>query len=176
MGSVNDSVSKQDFSLVGCASRQVQVPTAHTDLLRRSSRCCRWSLTGRSDEFEASVTATCSGDGTALRAPTAERGLAPACRDSFSGSVHLQVCLHRTCPPNCGHEAASCHHLLTYHGALEGARRASKCSTALTHRPPRLQGPCLTQQVLRSFTLAASSPKLCLCSLETGKTSGGCLL
>ena len=35
--------------------------------------------------------ATCENDGTPLRAPTADAGLAPRCRDSFFGSVRLQV-------------------------------------------------------------------------------------
>lgn len=51
-----------------------------------------WRLEGSSSKFEAIIEAQCSSsDGTALRAPTASDGLAPFCRDSFAGSVTLQV-------------------------------------------------------------------------------------
>jgi hypothetical protein len=56
-------------------------------------------MKGRSKEFEAEVLATCTSDGTPLRAPTADRGLAPACRDSFNGQVHLQARLITVCHP-----------------------------------------------------------------------------
>ena len=49
----------------------------------------RWSITGKNARFEALVEATCGGGGTPLRAPTADQGLAPFCRDSFFGEVRL---------------------------------------------------------------------------------------
>lgn len=54
-------------------------------------------MSGKSDDYEALVEATCDGDGTPLRAPTADDGLAPRCRDSFFGRVHLQVSLSDSC-------------------------------------------------------------------------------
>ena len=52
----------------------------------------KWRIEGSSSEFEAVVDAVCMDtDGTPLRAPTADRGLAPFCKDSFGGVVRLQV-------------------------------------------------------------------------------------
>lgn len=51
----------------------------------------RWTVSGRSEEYEALVEATCDNSGTPLRAPTADDGLAPRCRDSFFGRVRLRV-------------------------------------------------------------------------------------
>lgn len=47
----------------------------------------RWSIRGRTDQFEALVEAACEAPGTPLRAPTIDEGLAPFCRDSFCGTV-----------------------------------------------------------------------------------------
>ncbi len=46
-----------------------------------------WKVRGRNDEFEVLVEATCNRPGTALRAPTAAKGLSPICRDTFFGKV-----------------------------------------------------------------------------------------
>lgn len=51
----------------------------------------RWALRGRSAEWEALVEAVCEAPGTPLRAPTADQGLAPFCRDSFAGEVRIRV-------------------------------------------------------------------------------------
>lgn len=52
----------------------------------------RWHIEGSSAELEATVDAVCGdSDGTPLRAPTADKGLAPFCKDSFGGVVHLRV-------------------------------------------------------------------------------------
>ena len=52
----------------------------------------RWKIEGRSDRYEAVVEASCAPeDGTLLRAPTADRGLAPFCKDSFAGNVRLRL-------------------------------------------------------------------------------------
>ncbi|KAK9823665.1 hypothetical protein WJX72_004524 [[Myrmecia] bisecta] len=51
----------------------------------------KWRVWAKSDEYEAVIEATSSSPGTALRAPTATEGLAPACRDSFCGKVHMQI-------------------------------------------------------------------------------------
>ena len=48
---------------------------------------CRWRIWGRNRRIEAVVEATCESSGTPLRAPTANTGLAPFCRDSFAGQV-----------------------------------------------------------------------------------------
>jgi hypothetical protein len=48
---------------------------------------CRWRIWGRNRQYEAVVEATCDSSGTPLRAPTADTGLAPFCRDSFAGKV-----------------------------------------------------------------------------------------
>lgn len=51
-----------------------------------------WYIEGSSSEFEAVVEAAClDTDGTPLRAPTVDKGLAPFCRDSFGGDVRLRV-------------------------------------------------------------------------------------
>ena len=52
----------------------------------------RWRISARSRQHEALVEATCSSPGTPLRAPTADQGLAPFCRDSFGGEVGWARC------------------------------------------------------------------------------------
>ena len=47
----------------------------------------RWEVRGRNEEFDILVEATCDRPGTALRAPTAAKGLSPICRDTFYGKV-----------------------------------------------------------------------------------------
>ena len=51
----------------------------------------RWSVVGRSAEYEAVIEATCEVPGTRLRAPTPDMGLAPFCTDSFSGQLSIRV-------------------------------------------------------------------------------------
>jgi len=51
-----------------------------------------WTLRGRNAHFEVALRARCgAADGTPLRAPTAERGLAAVCRDTFAGRLTLCV-------------------------------------------------------------------------------------
>ena len=51
-----------------------------------------WRVRGCSASHEVEVVASCApGDGTALRAPTATRGLAAACRDTFAGQLTLAL-------------------------------------------------------------------------------------
>lgn len=50
-----------------------------------------WKFKGKNSKYEAEVEATCRAEGTPLRAPTAEQGLAPFCRDSFAGSVRIRL-------------------------------------------------------------------------------------
>lgn len=50
-----------------------------------------WAATARDGEVEAELVAACAGAGTPLRAPTAGRGLAVACRDSFAGSLTVTL-------------------------------------------------------------------------------------
>jgi len=50
-----------------------------------------WRIIGKNKLFEAVVDATCDVPGTPLRAPTADQGLAPFCRDSFGGVVRIRV-------------------------------------------------------------------------------------
>jgi tocopherol cyclase len=52
----------------------------------------QWKIQGRSEQYEAIIEASCSSDdGTPLRAPTSDRGLAPCCKDSFAGDVRLRL-------------------------------------------------------------------------------------
>ena len=52
----------------------------------------QWKIEGRSDLHEAVIEAECGPeDGTPLRAPTADQGLAPVCKDSFAGKVRLRL-------------------------------------------------------------------------------------
>lgn len=51
----------------------------------------RWEIRGENERLEAVVEATCDAPGTPLRAPTADQGLAPFCRDSFAGVVRIRV-------------------------------------------------------------------------------------
>jgi tocopherol cyclase len=51
----------------------------------------RWRIEGASGAHEALVEAACDSPGTPLRAPTADAGLAPFCRDSFAGTVRVRV-------------------------------------------------------------------------------------
>jgi Tocopherol cyclase len=51
----------------------------------------RWSISARTDDYEAVLEATCDEPGTPLRAPTAKEGLAPFCKDSFFGRVRLRL-------------------------------------------------------------------------------------
>jgi tocopherol cyclase len=50
-----------------------------------------WSFSASSSKYHAVLEATCRCPGTPLRAPTAESGLAPFCRDSFAGEARLRV-------------------------------------------------------------------------------------
>jgi tocopherol cyclase len=61
-----------------------------------------WRITGRNRRWEASLVAECDpGAGTPLRAPTADRGLAAACKDTFAGRATLCV-WDRTRPAGSG--------------------------------------------------------------------------
>ena len=51
----------------------------------------QWNIHAKNSKFEAEVEATCDAPGTPLRAPTADQGLAPFCRDSFAGVVRIRV-------------------------------------------------------------------------------------
>lgn len=51
----------------------------------------RWTIEAVSPSYEAVVEADCESPGTPLRAPTADQGLAPFCRDSFAGRVRIRV-------------------------------------------------------------------------------------
>jgi tocopherol cyclase len=51
----------------------------------------RWSAAAENDTHAVEVEARCSADGTPLRAPTADRGLAVLCRDSFAGSLTVRL-------------------------------------------------------------------------------------
>lgn len=51
----------------------------------------RWRIQGKNSNLEAVVEAVCDAPGTPLRAPTADQGLAPFCRDSFVGTVRIRV-------------------------------------------------------------------------------------
>lgn len=50
-----------------------------------------WKFRGSNSRYETEVEAKCQAAGTPLRAPTAEQGLAPFCRDSFAGSVRIRL-------------------------------------------------------------------------------------
>lgn len=50
-----------------------------------------WTVEGSNSKIEALVEADCDAPGTPLRAPTADQGLAPFCRDSFAGNVRIRV-------------------------------------------------------------------------------------
>jgi tocopherol cyclase len=51
----------------------------------------RWWIKARSGTYEALIEATCSSEGAVLRAPTADQGLAPMCKDTFEGFCRLQL-------------------------------------------------------------------------------------
>lgn len=52
----------------------------------------RWRMSAQSAEYEAALEAECEAEaGTVLRAPTANMGLAPFCRDTFAGRCRLRV-------------------------------------------------------------------------------------
>ncbi len=52
----------------------------------------RWRISAASATHEAEVVASCApGDGTTLRAPTADAGLAAACKDTFAGELTLAL-------------------------------------------------------------------------------------
>ena len=46
-----------------------------------------WRVSAENAEHRVSVEATCDRPGSPLRAPTANQGLSPFCRDSFYGKV-----------------------------------------------------------------------------------------
>lgn len=50
-----------------------------------------WKIYCKRDGYEAVMEATTDKQGTKLRAPTADQGLAPLCRDTFFGNVRLRV-------------------------------------------------------------------------------------
>lgn len=51
----------------------------------------RWMFSATNAKYHAALEVTCGSPGTPLRAPTAESGLAPFCRDSFAGEARLRV-------------------------------------------------------------------------------------
>jgi tocopherol cyclase len=51
----------------------------------------RWRCEAAGPEHEALLEAECAAAGTPLRAPTADAGLAPFCRDSFAADVRVRV-------------------------------------------------------------------------------------
>lgn len=52
----------------------------------------RWWIKARARGYEAVIDATCAPHaGTVLRAPTADHGLAPHCKDTFFGKCRLRV-------------------------------------------------------------------------------------
>ena len=50
-----------------------------------------WYLRARSGRYEAAIKASCTAPGAVLRAPTADQGLAPFCKDTFEGLCRLQL-------------------------------------------------------------------------------------
>eukprot|EP00241_Pyramimonas_parkeae_P004526 CAMPEP_0114272710 /NCGR_PEP_ID=MMETSP0058-20121206/28637_1 /TAXON_ID=36894 /ORGANISM="Pyramimonas parkeae, CCMP726" /LENGTH=882 /DNA_ID=CAMNT_0001391973 /DNA_START=28 /DNA_END=2676 /DNA_ORIENTATION=- len=51
-----------------------------------------WRVSGSNSKYRAEVVATCqASDGTVLRAPTAQSGLAGMCRDTFNGHLELKI-------------------------------------------------------------------------------------
>jgi len=50
-----------------------------------------WKIEASNEHWEAVVEAECTAPGTPLRAPTADLGLAPFCRDSFAGKVRIRI-------------------------------------------------------------------------------------
>ena len=51
----------------------------------------RWTATAAAGDVVAEMVATCAGQGSPLRAPTADRGLALLCRDSFAGELTVTL-------------------------------------------------------------------------------------
>jgi tocopherol cyclase len=52
----------------------------------------KWKIWARARGYEAVLEASCEDDaGTVLRAPTANNGLAPHCKDTFFGKARLRV-------------------------------------------------------------------------------------
>ena len=50
-----------------------------------------WAARGETATHEVELEATCAAQGTPLRAPTADRGLAVLCRDSFAGALTVRL-------------------------------------------------------------------------------------
>ncbi|XP_024381013.1 probable tocopherol cyclase, chloroplastic [Physcomitrium patens] len=50
-----------------------------------------WKMSAKRDDYEVNLEATCDSPGCTLRAPTADLGLAPMCRDSFFGKLKLTI-------------------------------------------------------------------------------------
>lgn len=50
-----------------------------------------WKAWASNDTYEAHVEAVAEDNGTVLRAPTEKQGLIPLCKDTFRGTVHLQL-------------------------------------------------------------------------------------
>jgi len=50
-----------------------------------------WKARGENATHEVELEATCEAAGTPLRAPTADRGLAVLCRDSFAGRLNVRL-------------------------------------------------------------------------------------
>lgn len=50
-----------------------------------------WKVTASNETHKVLVEATCNRPGSPLRAPTADNGLAPLCKDSFFGKVQHQL-------------------------------------------------------------------------------------
>lgn len=67
------------------------------------------------DYLQVVVEVTTKDPGTTLRAPTAEAGLAPACKDSCFGDLKLQIWERRYD----GSKGKVCSVLWTYHSQLQ---------------------------------------------------------
>lgn len=52
----------------------------------------KWNLWAKGDDFEALLEASCDKDaGVRLRAPTANEGLSPSCKDTFAANMRLRL-------------------------------------------------------------------------------------
>lgn len=84
----------ENVGLIGIhhAGQFYELNIRDSEIVWEASPWGQWKIEGRSDRYEAIIEASCEPeDGTLLRAPTADQGLAPFCKDSFAGNVRLRL-------------------------------------------------------------------------------------
>uniref|UniRef100_A0A7S3VSV1 Tocopherol cyclase n=1 Tax=Dunaliella tertiolecta TaxID=3047 RepID=A0A7S3VSV1_DUNTE len=94
LGAEGVGLGEEDVGLIGVTynSEWIELVPWNSELEWDVDPWGRWYIKAANDKYEAVVEARCSPSaGAVLRAPTADQGLSPACKDTFAGEVRLRV-------------------------------------------------------------------------------------